>query len=229
MNLAELGNLDPAKIGSWPLPVRLLIFVGICVLLLGAGFYFDTKKQIGQLAKEVLEEIELRTEFEQKQGEAANLEPLKALLIQMKQSLGEQLRLLPNRTEIEGLLVEISQAGLSSGLEFELFKPAKEQPAEFYAIQPIKITVTGSYHEFGSFISAVAALQRIVTQHEITIAPRKGKEGDTGTLVMNTVAKTYRYMDEEEISSRQKAEEEKGGKGKKKRKRKKKKKKKKKK
>lgn len=111
MNLAELGNLDPAKIGSWPLPVRMLIFVGICILLLGAGFYFDTKNQIGDLAKEVLGEVTLRVEFEKKQGEAANLEPLKALLIQMKQSLGEQLRLLPNRTEIEGLLVEISQAG----------------------------------------------------------------------------------------------------------------------
>ena len=140
----------------------------------------------------------------------------------MKQSLGEQLRLLPNRTEIEGLLVEISQAGLASGLEFELFKPDKEQPAEFYAIQPIKITVTGSYHEFGEFISAVAALQRIVTQPEITIVPRKGKEGGTGdTLVMNTVAKTYRYMDEEEISSRQKAETEKKGKKRRKRKKKK--------
>ena len=225
MNLAELGNLDPAKIGSWPLPVRMLIFVGICILLLGAGFYFDTKNQIGDLAKEVLGEVTLRVEFEKKQGEAANLEPLKALLIQMKQSLGEQLRLLPNRTEIEGLLVEISQAGLASGLKFELFKPEKEQPAEFYAIQPIKITVTGSYHEFGSFISAVAALQRIMTQHEITISPRKGKGEDATTiLVMNTVAKTYRYMDEEEISSRQSADDS----GKKKRKRKKKKKKKKK-
>ena len=114
MNLAEPGNLDPANIGSWPLPVRLLIFVGICVLLLGAGFYFDTKKQIHRLGTEMLTEVELRTEFEQKQEEAANLDPLKALLIQMKQSLGEQLRLLPNRTEIEGLLVEISAiAGLA--------------------------------------------------------------------------------------------------------------------
>ncbi len=221
MNFAELGNLDPAKIGSWPLPVRLLIFLGICVLLLGAGFYFDTKNQMGQLAQVELKEVDLRGEFEEKQAEAANLEPLKALLVQMKQSLGEQLRLLPNRTEIEGLLVEISQAGLASGLEFELFKPEKEQPAEFYAIQPIKITVTGDYHEFGNFISAVAALQRIVTQHDITIAPRK-KDDDTGTLVMNTVAKTYRYMDEEEISTRQSAEDSKKGKKKRRRKKKKK-------
>ena len=222
MNFAELGNLDPARIGSWPLPIRLLIFLAICVLLLAAGIYFDTRNQLDQLAKQESLEVELSQEFEIKQAKAANLDPLKALLTQMKQSLGEQLRLLPNRTEIEGLLVEISQAGLASGFEFELFKPDKEQPAEFYAIQPIKITVTGSYHEFGEFISAVAALQRIVTQHEITIVPRKGKEGGTGdTLVMNTVAKTYRYMDEEEISSRQKAETEKKGKKRRKRKKKK--------
>ena len=125
-----------------------------------------------------------------------------ALLTQMKQALDEQLRLLPNRTEIEGLLVEISQAGLASGLEFELFKPGQEQPEDFYAIQPIKMTVTGNYHQFGAFVSAVAALQRIVTQHDIIITPRKGKDGDTADLVMNTVAKTYRYMDDEEISAR---------------------------
>ena len=216
MNLAELGNLDPAKIGSWPIPVRLLIFLGICVLLLAAGFYFDTKNQIAQLERDARKEVELRQEFETKQAKAANLEPLKTLMTQMKQSLGEQLRLLPNRTEIAGLLVEISQAGLASGLEFELFKPSKEQPAEFYAIQPIKITVTGSYHEFGAFVSAVAALQRIVTQHDITITPRKGTDGSGGTLVMNTVAKTYRYMDEEEISTRQKAGGQKKGRKKKK-------------
>ena len=217
MTLAELGNLDPAKIGSWPLPVRMLIFLGICILLLGAGFYLDTRNQIDQFEREVRKEEELRQEFETKQRKAANLEPLKILLAQMKQSLGEQLRLLPNSTEIEGLLVEISQAGLASGLEFELFKPEKEQPAEFYAIQPIKIIVTGNYHEFGHFISAVASLQRIVTQHEVTITPRKGSEGEQDALVMNTVAKTYRYMDEEEILRNQQAEK----KGKKKRRKKK--------
>ena len=200
MNMADLSNLDPARIGSWPLLVRMLIFLSICILLLGGGFYLDTRNQIDHFERKVRQEVDLRQEFENKQKKAANLEPLKALLTQMKQSLGEQLRLLPNRTEIEGLLVEISQAGLASGLEFELFKPGKEQPAEFYAIQPIEIIVTGSYHEFGHFISSVAALQRIVTQHEITIAPRKGSDGEPNALVMNTVAKTYRYMDDEEIS-----------------------------
>ena len=223
MKAADFQNLDPSKIGSWPFVVRALIILGIIIAILAAGFYLDTRKQISDLEKQQRNEKELRDTFEAKQAKAANLEPLKQLLAEMKQSLGEQLRLLPNRTEIEGLLVDISQAGLASGLEFELFKPEKEQPAEFYAIQPIKITVTGTYHEFGEFISAVAALPRIVTQHDITIEPRKGNADEESTLVMNSVAKTYRYMDEQEIAARQAATEDKGKKRKKKRKKKKKK------
>ena len=206
MKAADFQNLDAAKIGSWPLIVRALIVLGICLALLGGGFYLDTRNQITELEKQQRTEIDLRQTFETKQAKAANLEPLKQLLAEMKQSLGEQLRLLPNKTEIEGLLVDISQAGLASGLEFELFKPEREQPAEFYAIQPINITVTGSYHEFGEFISAVAALPRIVTQHDITIQPRKGNAETEDTLVMTAVAKTYRYMDDDEISARQAAE-----------------------
>ena len=222
MKMSDLESLDPAKIGSWPLPVRALIVLGLCIILLVAGFYLDTQNQIASLEKTQKTESTLWDDFVVKQSRAANLEPLKALLAEMKQSLGEQLRLLPNRTEIDGLLVDISQSGLASGLEFELFKPESEQPAEFYAIQPIRITVTGDYHEFGNFISAVAALPRIVTQHEVAIAPRKG-HGDE-TLVMSMVAKTYRYMDEQELAARAEAENAKSKKGRKKKKKKKKKK-----
>lgn len=210
MKISDLQNLDPQKIGSWPLPIRALIILGLSIALLAGGFYLDTRNQMASLAKTQAEEDQLWDNFEFKQGRAANLEPLKQLLAEMKQSLGEQLRLLPNETEIEGLLVDISQSGLASGLEFELFKPETEQPAEFYAIQPIRITVTGTYHEFGNFISAVAALPRIVTQHDVNIAPRKGDTGDT--LVMSMVAKTYRYMDDDEIAARAAAAEEKSGK-----------------
>jgi len=220
MKMSDLQNLDPQRIGSWPLPVRALIFLGLCIALLAGGFYLDTRNQMTSLAKTQAKEDQLWDAFELKQGRAANLEPLKQLLAEMKQSLGEQLRLLPNKTEIEGLLVDISQSGLASGLEFELFKPETEQPAEFYAIQPIRITVTGTYHEFGNFISAVAALPRIVTQHDVNIAPRKGDTGDT--LVMSMVAKTYRYMDDDEIAARAVTAEEKSGKkGRKKKKKKK--------
>lgn len=202
MKMSELQNLDPARIGSWPLPVRSLLILGGCLALLFAGYWFDVKNQIADLERVTAEEQSLRDTFELKQRKAANLEPLKEQLAQMKQSFGEMLRLLPDKTEIEGLLVDISQAGLTSGLEFDLFKPGAEQPAEFYAIQPIRIKVTGTYHEFGEFISAVAALQRIVTQQEIAILP-KGKPGASeaqDVLVMETVAKTYRYMDEDEIA-----------------------------
>lgn len=211
MKAVDFQNLDPAQIGSWPIVVRAAIMIGIVVALLAAGFYLDTRNQITQLEKQQRKETVLRQTFEVKQSKAANLEPLKELLAEMKQSLGEQLRLLPNKTEIESLLVDISQAGLMSGLEFELFKPEKEQPAEFYAIQPVNIKVTGSYHDFGEFISAVAALPRIVTQHDITIEPRDVSTNEESTLVMTSIAKTYRYMDEEEIAARA-AEDQKNGK-----------------
>jgi type IV pilus assembly protein PilO len=133
--------------------------------------------------------------FDTKQRKAANLEPLKEQLALMKESFGALLRLLPNKTEIEALLVDISQSGLASGLEFELFKPQPEQPQEFYAIQPIRLRVTGTFHEFGEFIGAVAALPRIVTQHDIKIRP-VGEE----QLVMEATAKTYRYLEDDEVA-----------------------------
>ena len=138
------------------------------------------------------EEKEKKEVFEGKQRKAANLEPLREQLEEMKQSFGAMLRQLPNQAEIDALLVDISQTGLASGLEFELFKPGAETQAEFYAEKPIKIRVRGRYHEFGEFVSGVAALPRIVTQHDIEITPAKND------LVMDATAKTYRYLEEEQ-------------------------------
>jgi len=209
MTLAELNNLDPNNIGNWPKPIKAFLILLLCVAVLGAGYYFDTQDQIVNLDKVTAEEQQLKDVFENKQRKAANLQPLKLQLKEMKQSFGAMLRLLPNKTEIEGLLVDISQSGLAAGLEFELFKPNAEIPAEFYAVKPINITVTGTYHQFGEFISAVAALPRIVTQHDLDISP-SGAEAEAGKLKlrMNMVAKTYRYLDEEEIA--QEAEKNKG-------------------
>ena len=212
MNMSELQNLDPATIGSWPGVVRALLFIAIAAAVLGAGYYFIVQHQIIELDRVRQVEVTHKATFEAKQRKAANLEPLKQQLVEMKQSFGAMLRLLPNKTEIEGLLVDISQSGLAAGLEFELFKPLPEQPAEFYAVQPISIRVTGTYHEVGEFISAVAALPRIVTQHDLQFAPRaaEGPETTGATpLLLNMVAKTYRYLDEEEIE----AEASKGKKG----------------
>ena len=206
MNLNDLQNLDPKNIGSWPVVLRALVLLGLCVAVLGAGYWFDTPGQIEMLEREAKREEQLKQTFEIKQRKAANLEPLKRQLQEMKQTFGDLLRLLPNKTEIEGLLVDISQSGLAAGLEFELFKPGPEQPQEFYAVQPIQIQVTGSYHQLAEYVSAVAVMPRIVTQHDIVIAPQVGTKESTKTkLNMRMTARTYRYLEEEEIDAQAKA------------------------
>jgi type IV pilus assembly protein PilO len=203
MKLSELQNLDPNNIGSWPLPVKAVVIVALCVAVLFGGYYVVTEPQMVELAKVEQEERDLKDTFEAKQRKAANLGPLKRQLAEMEQQFGGLLRLLPDKTQIDGLLLDISKAGLASGLEFELFKPLAEQPADFYAVSPISIRVIGGYHEFGEFISTVAALPRIVTQHDISIKPRvkRGPNSPQPTenpLVMKLTAKTYRYLEEGE-------------------------------
>lgn len=204
MKLSELQSLDPNNIGSWPAAIRAVVILLLCAAVLGAGFYFFTQNQLDLLAKAEREEIDLKVTFEAKQRKAANLVPLQRQLAEIERQFGGMLRLLPNKTEIEGLLVDISKSGLAAGLEFELFRPGPEQPAEFYAIQPIAIRVVGAYHEFGEFISAVAALPRIVTQHDIRIKQREGRNAQSGEddnpLVLEMQAKTYRYLDESEVA-----------------------------
>lgn len=195
-------DLDPNNIGNWPGPIKGIVILILCAALLGAGYWFDTKDQLVALESAQEKETELKRIFEIKQRKSANLEALREQLKDMKESFGNLLRLLPNKTEIEGLLVDISQSGLAAGLEFELFKPSAEQVADFYAIQPIAIRVTGTYHEFGNFISSVAALPRIVTQHDINMISKSGGTiGAKNELVMNMIAKTYRYLEEEEIEA----------------------------
>jgi type IV pilus assembly protein PilO len=170
-----------------------------CAILLGAGWYFDTQEQQIQLEKVIKMETELKTAFEIKQKKAANLAALEKQMEDMAQTFGEMLKRLPGKTEVAALLVDISQQGLASGLEFELFKPGVEAPADFYVELPIRIRVTGSYHQFGEFVSGVADLPRIVTQHDIQITRGTGAGKESGsTLVMETTAKTYRYQDEDE-------------------------------
>ncbi len=204
MDLSDLSklDLDPNNIGNWPGPLKGVVILLLCAALLFAGYWFDTKDQLLTLEDAQKKEVELKRVFEIKQRKAANLEPLREQLKEMKESFGNLLRLLPNKTEIEGLLVDISQSGLSAGLEFELFKPSAEQVEEFYAIQPIQIRVTGTYHEFGNFVSTVASLPRIVTQHDVNMTPKPGGTvGGGDELVMNMIAKTYRYLEEEEIEA----------------------------
>ncbi len=194
MNISDINNLDFNNAGNWPAPIKAVAIVLLCAGVVGAGYWFDTKEQLAALEKAERVEVEKKEIFENKQRKAANLEPLREQLEEMKQSFGAMLRQLPNQAEIDALLVDISQTGLASGLEFDLFQPQNESQAEFYAEKPIKIRVTGTYHEFGEFVSGVAALPRIVTQHDIKILPKKGSADE---LVMEATAKTYRYIEEQ--------------------------------
>jgi type IV pilus assembly protein PilO len=204
MKLQDLNSLNIGNVGSWPAPAKAGAIAILCVAVLGAGYWLDTRAQLGRLEQAENQEQQKRAAFEQKQFKAANLEPLRQQLDEMKQSFGAMVRQLPNQAEIEALLVDISQTGLASGLEFELFEPQAESPRDFYAEKPIKLRVTGSYHEFGEFVSGVAALPRIVTQHEITIRPKNNRKSADGQadasgdaeLVMEATAKTYRYLEE---------------------------------
>lgn len=208
MNLSEinLNELDFSNIANWPRAARAFVIVLIVLAVLGLGYWFDIKDQQLQLDKAENQEGELKREFETKARKAANLEAYEQQLEEMRQSFGAMLRQLPNKTEVADLLVDISQTGLASGLEFDLFKPQVEVPRDFYAELPISIKVRGTYHEFGAFVSGVAALPRIVTIHDIAILPptEAGKDKvapASGDLVMELTAKTYRYLDENEQST----------------------------
>ncbi len=199
MNLQELNELDFGNIGAWPTPVKGVLVLITCIFVAVGGYYLDIEKQIQKLDNVQKQEVKLKSDFEVKQAKAANLKDYRQQLEEMKQSFGAMLRQLPNKTEVAELLVDVSQTGLASGLEFELFKPNAEVPREFYAELPIDIKVTGSYHEFGNFISGIAALPRIVTIHNISIQKASAKRGeDSGKLTLEATAKTYRYLDEEE-------------------------------
>ncbi len=199
MTLDDLRNLDldVRNAGRWPMPVKIVMCVVLGAALLFAGYWFDTQDQLVRLDGEEKKEVELRQVFETKQARAVNLDAYRAQLKEMRESFGEMLRQLPNKTEVAELLVDVSQTGLAAGLEFELFEPVDEVPKEFYAELPIRIRVIGDYHQFGNFISGLAALPRIVTLHDIRIVPRgDGKSADEKPLTMEATARTYRYLDE---------------------------------
>ena len=195
----DLSNLDLSSLGSWPMPLKAALIAVVCIVVLALGYFLDTQKQLAELETSRTKEISLKKDFETKQAKAVQLDAYKKQMEEMKQSFGAMLRQLPSKTEVEDLLVDISQTGLASGIEFQLFKPEGERQIEFYAELPISIKMTGSYHQFGRFVSGIAALPRIVTLHNISISGNKG-----GDLTMNLQAKTYRYLDEAEISAARK-------------------------
>jgi type IV pilus assembly protein PilO len=194
MDLAQINSIDFSTVGTAPLPIRIGVILILCIAIIGGGYYFDTQDQLVELEKVEAREGELRKTFESKQKKAANLEAYKKQLEQMRKTFGDLLRKLPSKTEIPGLIVDVSQTGLASGLEIDLFRPDKEVKKDFYAEKPIQITVNGSYHEFGNFVSDVAALPRIVTLHNISLKPSKEGSG----MKMGATAKIYRYLEDGE-------------------------------
>ena len=198
--LEELQSLDPRDPGRWPLAVRAGA-VGLCFLVLTAVliYFFVWDAQLPELQRREDVEQQLRQEFRTKHAKAVNLDLYKQQLNDIERSFGALLRQLPGKTEVPNLLVDISQTGLSAGLEEKLFQPQPEQKKDFYAELPIKIRLTGSYHQFGQFVSGIAALPRIVTLHDIQITSVNKDAYDQ--LALELTAKTYRYMDEDEIAA----------------------------
>jgi type IV pilus assembly protein PilO len=198
--IEELRSLDPRDPGRWPLAVRAGA-VGLCFIVLSVvlAYVFVWDEQVPELQKREDTEHALRAEFKTKHSKAVNLAVYKQQLQDIERSFGALLRQLPGKTEVPNLLVDISQTGLSAGLEEKLFQPQAEQKKDFYAELPIKISLTGSYHQFGEFVSGIAALPRIVTLHDIEIKSVTKDAYDQ--LTLDLTAKTYRYLDEDEISA----------------------------
>jgi type IV pilus assembly protein PilO len=199
MNLLdEMRTLDPKDPGRWPLPIRAFFVVLIFVVCTAFAWYLLVwNEDRPVLLKAESDEADLRSQFENKQQRAANLDAYKAQLGEMERSFGAMLRQLPGKTEVPNLLVDISQTGLAAGLQEKLFQPGTEKSNGFYAELPIKIKLVGSYHQFGAFVSGIAALPRIVTLDDIQISPVDAKGGSYDNLTMDVTAKTYRYIEDE--------------------------------
>ena len=194
--IEELRTLDTSDPGRWPLLFRAVAVGVVFVAVVAFCIYmFVIKTEVPLLERAQREEQELRATFEDKQRRAANFDAYRAQLDEIERDFGAMLRQLPGRTEVPNLLVDISQTGLSAGLEEQLFQPMGEIQRDFYAELPIKIRLSGSYHELGSFVSGIAALPRIVTLHDIAIVPEDEEVADE--LTLDVTAKTYRYLDED--------------------------------
>ncbi|GAB6195576.1 type IV pilus inner membrane component PilO [Lysobacter xanthus] len=207
----DIKSLDFNNIGSWPVQAKAVFCAIVGLLIVGLFWYLFISDKREALASLENTEKGLRETYEKKQGEAANLGPLKQQLVQMEQQLQQMLRQLPSKNEMPDLIVDISQTALATGITNELFQPGDEQPKDFYAEKPISLRMVGSYHQFGAFMSGVASLPRVVimTMHDISLRPKQtaatagAPAGITpnGLLELSGTVKTYRYLDEEEVAT----------------------------
>ena len=210
MTLDDFRRLNFREVGKWPLAPKIIVLALVVLFIVALGAYFDWKDQWDSLQTAQQEEGRLRDQFKEKKAKAINYDLYVQQLAEVEQSFGALVKQLPNRSEIDALLTDINQAGLGRGLQFDLFRPApQERMADFYAELLISIKITGNYHDIGAFASDVAALPRIVTLNDLAIA------NDKGTLTMDAVAKTFRYLDEEEMAKQRAAVKGTKGKGRK--------------
>jgi len=199
MNWDDLQHhLEPDNIGTAPASIKFGVFAFLFIAIIAAGIYFDTTEQLKVLERHERTELELKEQFKVKAERAAKLELYKEQLAEMEASFGALLRQLPETTEVESLLVDVSQTGLASGLEVKKFKPSAEEKKGFYAELPISLEVSGSYHQLATFISGLAALPRIVTISDMKLEPFDKEETSVAKLKMSATAKTYRYLQEDE-------------------------------
>ena len=205
----SLSNIDYNNAGAWPDGLKFTACGLLVAIILLLFYWLAVKDRVDQLAVLEQQEASLKTTFEDKQGRAANLEPLKIQLAQMEEMLQQMMRQLPGKTEMPDLIVDISQTALATGIVNELFQPGPETPRDFFAEKPIALRMVGTYHQFGSFMSGVASLPRVVilTMHDISLKPtvKTGKIGADGSLTLEGTVKTYRYLDEDEVAAQQPA------------------------
>lgn len=213
MQLSDFNNIDIKTAGNLPLPMKAVLLAMLAAALLVMGYVFMLSPNLKELKEEKAKEQGLRDEYLAKKVQALKIKAYQQQVVDIQRTFGTLLKQLPDKSEMDGLLTDINQAGLSQGLSFEGFVPMPEVYAEFYAEKPINIKVLGHYHELGAFVTEVAKLSRIVTLHNLQIQPagKDDKQAQKDMLVMEAVAKTYRYMDADEVASR-KALESKAGK-----------------
>ncbi|UPG90794.1 type 4a pilus biogenesis protein PilO [Luteibacter aegosomaticola] len=214
--LDDLRNLDRNNVGGWPKTVKMFFTGLVFVVVVLAGWYFEISSQQDELTSAEAKEVSLKSEFSQKQAKSANLEALEQQLAEMQDMLRQLLRQLPSKTEMPELLVDISQTALAAGLESDLFQPGPETPKDFYAEKPITLRMVGTYHQFGTFISGVASLPRVVilTLHDVSLKPKDAGKGGVGSgqLVLQGTVKTYRYLEDDEAAAQQKTNQKAGAK-----------------
>lgn len=199
----DFRNLNPKDVGAWPLAPRVLALAGLFAVILISGWWFVWNDQLDLLTARQQDELKLKEEFVAKKTQAVNLDLYVQQLSEIDRSFGALLKQLPNKSEVESLLIEINQSGMGRGLQFELFKPGQENVKDFYAELPINVRLTGNYHDFGAFAGDIGRLSRIVTLNNISIV--SNAQSKDGSLVLDAVTKTFRYLDEEELAAKRKA------------------------